>query len=159
MEAQNGAVKGLWTIVRIRITLMRCTTRIRMRIKVKSRIRIRKHRFQQLYTTYYDKRFLLHGSPDGEMTVLACRHPVLLIQQLNTVWKYVGLNQNQCWAVLRIHDILGWIRIRILGSMPLTNGSGSCYIRHWPSKMSAKTNFWTIFSAYYFLKLQWAHKV
>jgi hypothetical protein len=38
--------------------------------------------------------------------------------------------------VLRIHDILGWIRIR--GSMPLTNGSGSesgfgsgsCYFRH-----------------------------
>jgi hypothetical protein len=29
--------------------------------------------------------------------------------------------------VLRIHDILGWIRIRIWirGSMPLTNGSGS----------------------------------
>jgi hypothetical protein len=26
--------------------------------------------------------------------------------------------------VLRIHDILGWIRIRILGSMTLTNGSG-----------------------------------
>jgi hypothetical protein len=26
-------------------------------------------------------------------------------------------------AVLRIHDILGWIRIRIRGSMPLTNGS------------------------------------
>jgi hypothetical protein len=35
-------------------------------------------------------------------------------------------------AVLRIHDILGWIRIRIWirGSMPLTNGSGSCYFRH-----------------------------
>jgi hypothetical protein len=33
-------------------------------------------------------------------------------------------------TVLRIHDILGWIRIR--GSMPLTNGSGSgsCYFRH-----------------------------
>ncbi len=32
-------------------------------------------------------------------------------------------------AVLRIHDILGWIRIRGSGSMPLTNGSGSwsCY--------------------------------
>ncbi len=30
--------------------------------------------------------------------------------------------------VLRIHDILVWIRIR--GSMPLTNGSGSCYFRH-----------------------------
>jgi hypothetical protein len=26
-------------------------------------------------------------------------------------------------AVLRIHDILGWIRIRIRGSMPLNNGS------------------------------------
>jgi hypothetical protein len=33
-------------------------------------------------------------------------------------------------AVLQIHDILGWIRI--LGSLPLTNGfgSGSCYSRH-----------------------------
>jgi hypothetical protein len=28
-------------------------------------------------------------------------------------------------AVLRIHDILWWIRIRIRGSMPLTSGSGS----------------------------------
>jgi hypothetical protein len=28
-------------------------------------------------------------------------------------------------SVLRIHDILGWSRIRIRGSMPLTNGSGS----------------------------------
>ncbi len=37
-------------------------------------------------------------------------------------------------TVLRIHDILGWIRIRIRGSMPLTNGSGfgsgSFYFRH-----------------------------
>ena len=32
--------------------------------------------------------------------------------------------------MLRIHDILGWIRIRIRGSMPLTNGSGSCYFCH-----------------------------
>ncbi len=31
-------------------------------------------------------------------------------------------------TVFRIHDILVWIRIR--GSMPLTNGSGSCYFRH-----------------------------
>ncbi len=42
--------------------------------------------------------------------------------------------------MLRIHDILGWIRIRIWirGSMPRTNGSGcgsgSCYFRHWPSQ-------------------------
>jgi hypothetical protein len=43
---------------------------------------------------------------------------------------------GQNWTlltVLRIHAILGWIRIRmwIFGSMPLTNGSGSCYFRHW----------------------------
>ncbi len=43
--------------------------------------------------------------------------------------------QDALEAVLRIHDILGWIRIRIWisGSMPLTNGSGcgsgSCYFR------------------------------
>ncbi len=42
-------------------------------------------------------------------------------------------------AVLRIHDILGWIRIR--RSMPLTCGSGSCYFRHWPSRCQQKTNF------------------
>jgi hypothetical protein len=35
-------------------------------------------------------------------------------------------------SVFRIHDILGWIRIRIriLGSMLLTSGSGSSYCRH-----------------------------
>jgi hypothetical protein len=35
-------------------------------------------------------------------------------------------------AVLRIHYILLWIRIRIRGSMPLTNGfgSGSFYFHH-----------------------------
>ncbi len=48
-------------------------------------------------------------------------------------------------AVLQIHDILGWIRIRIRGSMPLTNGSGSCYFRHWPSRWQQKTNFLTQF--------------
>ncbi len=52
-------------------------------------------------------------------------------------------------AVLRIHDILGWIRIRIWirESMPLTNGSGSgcgfgsCYFRHWPSQDANKMQF------------------
>jgi len=45
-------------------------------------------------------------------------------------------------AVLRIHDILVWIRIR--GSMLLINGSGSgfgsgsCYFRHWPSRRQQK---------------------
>jgi hypothetical protein len=37
-------------------------------------------------------------------------------------------------SVLPIHDILVWIRIRIRGSMPLTNGSGcgseSFYFHH-----------------------------
>ncbi len=67
-------------------------------------------------------------------------------------------------AVLRIHDILGWIRIRIRGSMPLTNGSGSgSWIRILPFlsltfKMPAKNLFFnTIFSAYYFLKLHLHH--
>ncbi len=48
-------------------------------------------------------------------------------------------------AVLRIHDILGWIRIR--GSMPLTtgSGSGSCYFHQWPSRCQQKTNILTQF--------------
>ena len=49
---------------------------------------------------------------------------------------------RQHWKpMLRIHDILGWIRIRIQirGSMPLTNGS--CYFRHWPSRCQRNTNF------------------
>jgi hypothetical protein len=43
-------------------------------------------------------------------------------------------------AVLRIHDILVWIRIRIRirRSMPLTNGSGSFYFHHWPSRCQQK---------------------
>ncbi len=38
----------------------------------------------------------------------------------------VGYAQTQgpYISVLRIHDILVWIRFRIRGSMPLTNGSG-----------------------------------
>ncbi len=46
--------------------------------------------------------------------------------------------------MLRICDIL--VRIRIRGSMPLTNGSGSgfwsgsCYFRHWPSRPQPKNN-------------------
>ncbi len=65
---------------------------------------------------------------------------------------------RSCQARLRIHDILGWIRIR--ESMSLTNGSGSgsLYFRHWPSRCQQKTNFATqFFSAYYFLKLNLHH--
>ncbi len=64
--------------------------------------------------------------------------------------------------MLRIHYIFGWIRIRIRGFMPLTNGSGS-WIRillfsSLTFKMPAKNKFFnTIFSAYYFLKLHLHH--
>ena len=64
-------------------------------------------------------------------------------------------------SVLRIHDILVWIRIR--GSMPLTNksgsgcGSGSFYFHHWPSRRQQKTNLKKSYSAYYFLKVHLHH--
>ncbi len=62
-------------------------------------------------------------------------------------------------AVFRIHEILGWIRIRIRGSMPLTSGSGSGsgYFRPWSSRCQQKLIFNTIFSAYYFLKVLHLH--
>jgi hypothetical protein len=64
--------------------------------------------------------------------------------------------------VLRIHDILGWIRIRIRGFMPLTNGSGSglgsgiriLLFSSLTFKIQQKTNLFNkIFSSYYFLQL------
>ncbi len=66
-------------------------------------------------------------------------------------------------SVLRIHDILVWIRIRIRvrGSMPLTNGSGfgswcepgSFYFNHWPSRCQQKTNLKRVFLHNIFLKV------
>ncbi len=61
--------------------------------------------------------------------------------------------------MLRIHDILVWIRIWIRGSMPLTYGSefgsrcgsGSCYFRHLPNFFKKS------FSAYYCLKVHLHH--
>jgi hypothetical protein len=46
------------------------------------------------------------------------------------------------------------LRIRIRGSVPLTNGSGygSCYFRQWPSRRKLKIIFFLSFFAYYFLK-------
>ncbi len=60
---------------------------------------------------------------------------------------YSNLDQWMKNSVLRIHDILGWIRIRISGSMPLTDGSGfgSRYFCHWPSRGLEKTKFCTHF--------------
>ncbi len=64
------------------------------------------------------------------------------------------------WAeksVLRNIDILGWIRIR--GSMPLTNGSGSgsCYFRHYPSRCQQKTYFLTQYFGLLLFKLHLHH--
>ncbi len=43
-------------------------------------------------------------------------------------------------SVLWIHEIL--VRIRIRGSIPLTNGSGSCSFRQWPSRYQKKSKFY-----------------
>ncbi len=57
-------------------------------------------------------------------------------------WLHVS-NFDLLPPMLRIHDILLWIRIWIRGSMPLANGSGCgpCYFRHWPSRCQQKTIF------------------
>ncbi len=44
-----------------------------------------------------------------------------------------------CWPVLRIRDIL--VRIRIRGSVPLTNGSRSSYFRQWRQQNFFFSNF------------------
>jgi hypothetical protein len=81
------------------------------------------------------------------------------------------LNSLKVYAVLRIHDILGWIRIRIRGSMPLTNGSGTGFgsgsgrildpvpVFFVIDLQDASKNliFNTIFSAYYFVKVQYIY--
>ncbi len=87
-----------------------------------------------------------------------------IISVLKYLWKpflkivFITLSNS----VLRIHVILGWIRIR--GSMPLTNGSGygsgSYYFLHWPSRCQQKTNFLTqffmliTFWSYHFSKIK-----
>ncbi len=59
--------------------------------------------------------------------------------------------------VLRIHDILVWIRIRIRGSMHLNNGSGSSYFRHWPSIGQQKTNKKKVFLLFTFRRVHLHH--
>ncbi len=62
-------------------------------------------------------------------------------------------------TVLRIRDIL--VRIRIRGSVPLTNesgsGSGSCYFRQWPSRWQRKIKCFSCFFVFYFLTLHLHH--
>ncbi len=58
-------------------------------------------------------------------------------------------------AVLRIHEILEQIRIR--GSITLTNGTGSCYFRQWPSRSQQKINFFPKLFCLLLLKVQLHH--
>jgi hypothetical protein len=62
-------------------------------------------------------------------------------------------------AVFRIHDIL--VRIRIHGSVPLTNGSksgsGCCSFQQWPSRCQRKIIFFQVFFSYYFLNVHLIH--
>jgi hypothetical protein len=54
----------------------------------------------------------------------------LNLQQLYGPKQEAVKNNRLLGSLLRIHGILGWIRIRIRGSLPQTNGSGSCYFRY-----------------------------
>jgi hypothetical protein len=77
----------------------------------------------------------------GEAARLLDEHPVLLglaegPQGVRSATRHLKYSQDYCCQgqVLRIHDILLWIRIWIRGSIPLTSGSGfgsrSCFFRH-----------------------------
>jgi hypothetical protein len=90
------------------------------------------------------------------------------MRQMKQRWiKYIKFCCSINWqlllllAVLRIHDILVWIRIWIRGSMPLINGFGfgseTCYFRNLPTRCQQKTNFLNSFFAYYFLKVHLHH--
>ncbi len=56
-------------------------------------------------------------------------------------------DENQCCGSMTF-----WCGSGSGGSMPLTNGSGSCYFRLWPQDDNKK-QFFLNFSAYYFLKV------
>jgi hypothetical protein len=85
-----------------------------------------------------------HPEMHGGVEPGGVRQPTLTEQPLfRPQGAYLYLLLPVLRIVFRIHDILVWIRIR--GSMPITNGSGSCYFRHRPSRCQQKTNFLTQF--------------
>jgi hypothetical protein len=47
--------------------------------------------------------------------------PMFYLKNIKVIYKFLTVLKPVLW----IREILGWIRIRIRGSMPLTNGSGS----------------------------------
>jgi hypothetical protein len=81
-------------------------------------------------------RIPLRGTHSRQLNCSAAQQAV----QLTLLLLSTKQSLKQLKAVLRIHDILLWIRIRIRGSMPLTNGFGFCYFRHRPSRRQLNTN-------------------
>jgi hypothetical protein len=71
-----------------------------------------------------------------QVTELLVKHGATV--NVSDLWKFTPLHEAAAkgggrtnltiYSMLRIRDILVWIRIR--GSMPLINGSGSFYFRH-----------------------------
>jgi hypothetical protein len=72
---------------------------------------------------------LLRRRHDLQGGILACnkKNSLLKLYLESYEDEKNGLHLN-LQSVFRIHDILVWIRIR--GSMPQNNESGSCYFRH-----------------------------
>ncbi len=87
------------------------------------------------------------------MRGLECRFSVIILSGLThhwPIWAWALLTDctvHSFPAVFRIHDMLVWIRIRIRGSMPLTDrfGSGSCSFPHWLSRHQQKNYFTKFF--------------
>jgi hypothetical protein len=77
----------------------------------------------------------MNGWYEAALTAIAVKSDHLRHRYLLYVTNNSGLKLFFI-ALFRIHDILVWIRIRIRGSMSLTNGSGFgcgsgfCYFRH-----------------------------
>ncbi len=69
-----------------------------------------------------------------------------VVHVLERISNFKICNNGHLCASLRIREIL--VRIRIRGSIPLTNGSGfgSCYFRQWPSRRPQKNFFLLITS-------------
>jgi hypothetical protein len=61
------------------------------------------------------------------------------------------------WIRMRIYDILIWIRMRIRGSMPLTNGSDPGIFVIDLQGANRKLIIFKSFSAYYFLQVHLHH--
>jgi hypothetical protein len=76
---------------------------------------------------------LLHGHADGQLQgeETLSRPPTPGGRWAHARGRAKGqLSPPLFYPVLRIHDILVWIRIRIRESMPLTSGSRSFYFHH-----------------------------